>query len=469
MTACHGKRIGFLSCFVSLILFVGSIATAGEKPNVLVVLFDDLGYSQPSAYSEHTTFKMPHFGRLAKEGMRFTDAHSASAVCTPTRYGLLTGKHPSRIGQFGVLTTYSAPIIPPSRLTMASFLKSQGYSTACVGKWHLGWNWSEGKPGSEDQVPLGARLENGPNAVGFDYFCGFTHARNIGTVVEQDRVVAHVTAAENQPFLLEKALSWLDQQAGSNKPFFLYFPMCPPHTPVAPAPEFQELSGAEDLVLKDPRYGDWILQGDAMLGALLDKVEQLGLAESTLVIATSDNGAEHRPYPPLRDAKRSIYEGGHRVPFVARWPGQVSPQSTCDVTICLNDLFATVAEITGASLPESAAVDSHSILPLLLQKGNPRSEPPIIHQSMSGDLALRQGPWKMIFFKDGRRELYHLHDDLSETMNLLESQPEVARRLQQAMQKAIDHGRTTPGPAQQNDYPLSLKPGENAKRKRRDR
>ncbi|MCA8996637.1 MAG: arylsulfatase, partial [Planctomycetaceae bacterium] len=361
-------------------------------PNVLLVLFDDLGYGQPPSYRAETTFRMPHFERLVTEGMRFTHAHSASAVCTPTRYGLLTGRSPFRIGQYGVLTTYSEPIIPSSRLTMASLLKQRGYHTACIGKWHLGLTWADGKPGEQSRVPVGSRLTSGPLDLGFDHFYGFTHARNIGTIIEGDRVVANVEAEENQPLMIRNAVKWIESQADGDAPFLLYFPMCPPHTPIAPAPEFVGKSQAEDKVGQDPKYGDWILQGDAMLGELLETLDRLHLTEKTLVIATSDNGAEHRAYPPLRESKRSIYEGGHRVPFVVRWPGHVTPKSEFAHVVSLNDVFATIAEIVDVAIPADAAEDSVSFLPALLQ-GEPSREYSI-HQSMKGDLALVGDEWK---------------------------------------------------------------------------
>jgi arylsulfatase A len=306
----------------TLLAWLGLVASVqaappSDRPNIVFVLFDDMGWGQPQCYDPQSALRTPHLDRLAEQGMRFTDAHSAAAVCTPTRYGILTGRYPWRIGQFGVLTTYSPPIIPPSRLTVASLLKQHGYHTACVGKWHLGMNWVDGKPGTEREVPLGARMTGGPNDVGFDYFCGFTHARNIGTIIEQDRVVAHVEPIESQPLMIEKALAYIDQRAKSGGPFFLYFPMCPPHEPIVPAPQYAGQSGAEDTVGKNTKYGDWVFHGDAMLGQILAALERHKLAENTLVIATSDNGAEHRAYVPLRESKRSIYEGGHRVPFAA--------------------------------------------------------------------------------------------------------------------------------------------------------
>ncbi|CAN5296313.1 hypothetical protein BH23VER1_BH23VER1_21030 [soil metagenome] len=171
---------------------------------------------------------------------------------------MLTGRHPSRIGQFGVLTSYSKPIIPTTRLTVASKLKQQGYATACVGKWHLGVNWEDKNPGKQIRLPQGARFTDGPNALGFDYFCGFTHARNIGSILEQNTVVDFVEPVENQPLMLKKAVGWIGEQAKTDAHFFLYFPLCPPHTPLVPSPEFVGKSGANDVVKNDPKYGDWV-------------------------------------------------------------------------------------------------------------------------------------------------------------------------------------------------------------------
>lgn len=464
---CRSRRVALLALTVLAASLAGvhghaaatSPAPSG-RPNIVFVLFDDMGWTQPQSYDPNSALRTPHLDRLAREGMRFTDAHSASAVCTPTRYGVLTGRYPWRLGQFGVLTTYSPPIIPAGRPTVASLLQSHGYATACIGKWHLGLNWVDGKPGSEASVPIGARLADGPNAIGFDYFYGFTHARNIGSVIEQDRVVANVPAVENQPLMIKKAVEWIEGRAKAGTPFFLYFPMCPPHTPVVPAPEFVGRSGAEDLVKKDPKYGDWVYQGDAMLGELLAALERHGLAGNTLVIATADNGAEGRAYAPLRESKRSIYEGGHRVPFVARWPGVIKPGAVNDGTVCLNDLMATAAEIVGAKLPDGAGEDSFSLLSAFRGAGpNPLREA-TIHQSMAGDVALRQGPWKLVFRQDGPRELYHLGHDLSETKDVIATNPAIAEKLGTLMQTTIARGRSTPGAPQKHEYTVSLIPDD---------
>jgi arylsulfatase A len=456
--ACAVTQVLLVVClFVLVVGRPAQLLSAADRPNIVVVLFDDLGYGQPPSYRENSEFRMPALDRLVREGMRFTDAHSASGVCTPTRYGLLTGRSPSRIGQFGVLTTYSPPIIPRTRLTVASLLQQHGYHTACIGKWHLGMNWVDGKPGSENRVPVGSQTTDGPNAVGFDYFYGFTHARNIGTIIEQDRVVANVLAVENQPLMIQQAVNYIDQRAARGEPFFLYFPMCPPHTPVVPSAEFVGQSGATDRVGKDARYGDWMLQGDDMLGQILRALDRNKLTHNTLVIATSDNGAEHREYPPLRESKRSIYEGGHRVPFVVRWPGHVRPGSQNDEVICLNDLLATTAELLGVTLPDDAGEDSFSLLPQLNGLADRPQREATIHQSSSGDLAIRQGTWKLILRKNGHRELYNLRDDIGEAHDALNADADVGERLAAVMRRVIEQGRSTPGPPQQNEAPFKVK------------
>ena len=442
-----------LAC-LALSLSPGSGADV-KKPNIIFVLFDDMGYGQPQSYNPKSSLRTPNLDKLATQGMRFTDAHTAAAVCTPTRYGVMTGRYPSRIGQFGVLTTFSKPIIPPDRPTVAALLKQQGYATACIGKWHLGMDWVDDKPGSEKEVPIGAKMTGGPNALGFDYFFGFTHARNIGTIIEQDHVVAHVEPVENQPIMLKKAVEWLDQRK-TDEPFFLYYPLGIPHEPIVPSDEFAGKSGAQDVVKKDPKYGDWLYEGDAFLGKILEALERNHLADNTLIIATSDNGAEHRAYEPLRESKRSIYEGGHRVPFIARWPGKVKAGSVNDHTVCLNDLMATAAEITGAKIPDHAGEDSVSLIPELLGTTTNGTREATVHQSDSGDLAIRQGPWKLIFKRNGSRELYNLETDLSETNNVLAANTEVTAKLTTLMQGYITNGRSTVGTAQKNEFDLSI-------------
>lgn len=441
---------------------VGAPEVPANKPNIVYVLFDDMGYGEPGCYRPESKLKTPNLDRLAAGGIRFTDAHSASAVCTPTRYGIMTGRYPSRIGQYGVLQTYEPPIIPQSRLTVASLLKQHGYETACIGKWHLGMKW-EGKPGQQGKVPIGSRILSGPNQLGFDYFYGFTHARNIGTIIEQDRVVENVEEVENQPRMIAKAVEWLEKRE-ADKPFFLYFPMCPPHTPVVPAPEFAGKSGAVDEVKQDPKYGDWVYQGDHMLGRIMDTLDKKGLAGNTLIIGTADNGASGRPYPPLRGQKTQIYEGGHRVPFVASWPGKIKAGSVSDQTICLNDLLATSADILGAELPENAGEDSVSMLPALLGTATEPLREANLHQSIGGDLAIRQGPWKLVFLKKGAKELYHLGRDIGETKDVAAANPEIVEKLSALMRGLIEQGRSTPGAKQPREQSANWAAFEKSKR-----
>jgi len=441
--------------FFFFLFFVHMTATAAtaEKPNIIFVLFDDMGYGQPKCYRDATEFKTPNMDLLAKEGMRFTDAHSAASVCTPTRYGVITGRYPSRIGQYGVLTTFSKPIIPKTRLTVPALLKQHGYDTACIGKWHLGMDWGSTPTGKESAIPVGTRLVSSPTSVGFDTFYGYTHARNFGMLIEQDQVESNVEEVETQPRLAKKIVSFLDDPARKKKPFFLYLPLCPPHTPIVPASEFADKSG---LTGKDGPYGDWLYQGDWVLGQVLQALDRQQLRDNTLIMVSSDNGAAGRAYAPLRGCKTSIYEGGHREPFLARWPGKIKAGVVCDDTICLNDLMATCAEIVGAKLPDNAGEDSVSILPDLLGTAKGPVREAIIHQDYKGNLAIRQGPWKLIFFKDGKRELYNLQNDVSEANDISGLNTEIVDRLTALMNRTIANGRSTVGAQQKNEAEMSV-------------
>ncbi len=430
---------------------------ANAKPNIVFVLFDDMGYGEPTCYRPDSPFKTPNIDRVAKEGIRFTDAHASAANCTPTRYGFLTGRYPHRIGQFGVLSTFSPPLIPESRLTVASFLKQNGYATGCIGKWHLGMNWNKpkvkGKNKTKPTLELGDKMTGGPNAIGFDYFYGFTHARNIGTIIEQDTVVKEVQPVENQPLMVARAVDYLKQRSAiQDEPFFLYFPMCPPHSPVVPDPQYVGKGGNAGK----GKYADWVFQGDHMLGQLLDTLDATGLSDNTLVIVSADNGAAGRDYPPLRENKASIYEGGHREPFVVKWPGKIEPGSTSDQIISITDIFATCAEIVGKTLPANAAEDSVSFLNCLYGKQEGPFREASVQQSGKKALAIRQGKWKLIVHGDNTRELFNLDSDIGETTNLIDTQPELATRLAALLQSYLDKGRSTPGEAQELEYRISL-------------
>jgi len=262
-------------------------------------------------------------------------------------------------------------------------------------------------------------------------------------IMEQDKVTANLPEDAVQPALGKKAVAYIDERAKAGGPFFLYLPLSTPHTPIAPAPDFKGKSGADG-------YGDWLYQGDWVIGQILDALERHKLVDNTLIIATSDNGAAGRVYAPLRGAKSSIYEGGHRVPFLARWPGKIKAGSTCEDTVCLNDLIATSAEIVGAKLPDNAAEDSVSILPNLLGTAKGPLREATLHQAPNRDFAIRQGPWKLIFSQGGARVLYNLQTDLSETKDVAAANPETVEKLTALMQRYIDNGRSTPGAPQPN-------------------
>jgi arylsulfatase A-like enzyme len=251
-------------------------------------------------------------------------------------------------------------------------------------------------------------------------------------------------------------LKYITERGKNEQPFFLYFPMCPPHSPIAPA---DNMKGKGGISGKEARYGDWVYQGDHMLGQILDALEQTGQTNNTLIIATGDNGAAKRPYPPLREAKSSIYEGGHREPFVARWPGKITPGSTASQTICLTDLFATCAEILQEPLPSNAAEDSVSFLPLLSGRNESPTREATIHQAPGG-LAIRKNEWKLIFHRSGQRELFNLSTDIGEITNQIASHADISKSLEEMMLRYINEGRSTPGKPQRVEFDLSSILGE---------
>jgi arylsulfatase A-like enzyme len=458
-----------------------------SRPNIVYILADDYGYGDASCYNADSKIATPSVDRLAAEGMRFTDAHSGSSVCSPTRYGILTGRYAWRTSlRRGVLQPYDPPLIAADRLTVPALLKRNGYHTACIGKWHLGWDW----PQRGGEVVFDQPIAGGPTARGFDYYFG-THVPNHPPYVfiENDRTVGQPTAMKEVrdlngrpgpmlpgwkfdailPTLAEKAIAYIGERAKEDNPFFLYFPLTAPHEPIAPSERFRGKSGISDLA-------DFMLETDWAVGQVLDALDKHGLANKTLVIFTCDNGhakytglpalekAGHKVSGPLRGYKSDIWEGGHRVPFVARWPGKIAPRSTCDATICHTNLIATCAEILGEKLPADAGEDSTSILPLLLGK---RPEQPVfpavVHQAADGTLAVRRGQWKLILgaaTADGAHEpdqLYDLAADIVETRDVAADHPAEVAALRELLASYIDQGRSTPGAAQKNDIKVPLR------------
>ena len=488
-------------------LIVAPALAQGDRPrpNVVYILADDLGYGDVRRLNPSSKIATPVLDRLAGEGITFTDAHSGSAVCSPTRYGLLTGRYSwrSRLKR-GVLGGYSPPLIEPGRLTVPAFLAKQGYATACVGKWHLGMTWPirEGAPivgdgyAAESRIAFDQAITNGPLAKGFGHYFGISASLDMPpyAFIDGDRLVGSPTDRQVKvgyvregvktpgfrfdrvlPELIEHASRFIAEkaQAGPDHPFFLYLPLTAPHTPVAPSPEFLGKSGVGE-------YGDFVQEVDAAIGQVLKALEASKVDRNTLVIVTSDNGPETPAYPrireyqhysmgPLRGVKRDAWEGGHRVPFFARWPGQIQAGSVSDETICHVDLLATLAAILGAPLPNDAAEDSVNIAPALLGQAHARPlREATVHHTGSGRFAIRQGPLVFIDAPTGddngannrepawlklergytshdqSGELYDLAHDPVEKTNLYARRPDDVRRLKTLLEKYKAEGRSVP-------------------------
>jgi arylsulfatase A-like enzyme len=450
---------------------------------------DDMGYGDLCCYNRDSKIPTPNMDRLAEEGIRFTDAHSPSAVCTPTRYGVLTGRYCWRTRlKRGVLNGYSPCLIDVKRTTVASLLKRYGYATACIGKWHLGL-------GSDRRTDFSKPLAPGPNALGFDYFYGISASLDMPPYcyIENDRVVKEPTlmveAGEASkdgwwrkgpiapgfkhvgvmPTITEKAVAYIDKHAKSSRtsPFFMYFALPAPHCPIAPADFVKGRSQAGG-------YGDYVVEVDWSVGEIMKALERNGLTENTLIMVTSDNGSPgrtkikrapysiievygHYPSGNLRGIKADIWDGGHREPFVARWPARIRAGSTSDELICLTDLLATCAAIVGAKLPNNVGEDSYNILPVLLsRKVHKPIRKAVVHHSGSGIFAIRQGKWKLIlgrgsggFTKPSRvkpkpgepqGQLYDLHKDPAETNNLWAEHLGIVQRLTDLLEKYRKQG-----------------------------
>ena len=463
-----------------LIFVTGAHASADDHPNIVYVLCDDLGYGDVQFLNpKHGKIPTPCADRLASEGMVFTDAHSGSSVCTPTRYGLLTGRYSWRTKlQRGVVTGFAPCLIAEDRPTVASFLQSNGYQTAIIGKWHLNFQYCHPETGQAYRAkdfkspPVGTKIPDGPIHRGFDYFHGFHHARDMQTVIENDTVIAHDPPINMLPRLTNKSVEYIDTHAADDKPFFLYVALGSPHTPILPTKEWQGRSGLGD-------YGDFVMQTDHALGEISAALKRNGLTEKTLVIFTSDNGCSkaagikelaqqgHRVSANLRGSKADIWDGGHRVPFVVRWPGKVTPGSNSDQLICHIDLLATVAEIVGQPMPEGSGEDSVSFLRALAGEPIVSTRAGIVHHSFSGHFAYRQGPWKLALARGSggwsspkenqaaadapKAQLYQMKNDIGETTNQYLTEPSVAERLLEQLELDVRRGRSTDGPSSAND------------------
>jgi arylsulfatase A-like enzyme len=490
-------------------------------PNIIIIYADDLGYGDVQSYNpDRGKISTPHIDALAAQGMRFTDAHSSSAVCSPSRYTILTGRYHwrSRL-QSGIVHEWERPLITPDRLTIGSLAQQNGYTTACIGKWHLGWDWPINpqhrdlfKVPSKDGGDITATdahreawratfsqpIGGGPTSVGFDtYFgtdvpnwppyCFIENDRTIGIPSEyaapelfirnqasqQGPALAGWTLEPILPALADRAADFIQRESKTPEPFLLYMPLTSPHTPLSVNNEWK---GKSDLNL----YADFVMETDAVVGRVLEAIESAGAAESTLVVFTSDNGCApyigvedlekmgHYPSGPLRGYKADAWEGGHRVPFIVRWPGVVEANSESDRLIHQADLFATVSDLLGKTLADNSGEDSFSIMPLLKGEDQPIRETSV-SSSIRGVPSLRQGPWKYIpapgsggWGEGGDQsqavQLYNLDEDLGETNNLAASELDHLAEMQALLEMLITQGRSNTGPPQENDVNVKRYP-----------
>ncbi|MDR1305637.1 MAG: arylsulfatase [Verrucomicrobiales bacterium] len=471
-----------------------------DLPNLIYVLADDMGYGDVSAFNENAGFKTPNFDQMCADGLAFHDAHASSAVCTPSRYSILTGRYNwrSRLKR-DVQSGYSPALIEKDLMTIGDLFRQNGYKTMAVGKWHLGMDFAKEEtfqfmsgyetcPG----INYAGKIANSPVTRGFDYFYGISASLDMAPYIyiENDRFTHlpdHETANTGKqfwrkgptapdfvhqdvlPHLTKKALKLIEEN--KDQPFFLYFPLPAPHTPILPVPQFRGKSHVNE-------YGDFVLQCDDVIGQITNKLKELNLYNNTILIYTSDNGcspmadfkellaAGHNPSYIFRGHKADIYEGGHRIPLIVRWPARIKAGGNCEELVCLSDLVATMAEYFGTKLPESAGVDSVSNLPLWLDPAGPAVREDVVHQSINGSLSIRKGKFKLelcpgsggwSYPAPGKEtpdmlkfQLYNLEDDIGEKINIIEQHPAIAERLKKILAAYVRNGRSTPGPKQKN-------------------
>jgi arylsulfatase A-like enzyme len=479
---------------------LASAPKAGSGPNIVFILADDMGVDSVSALNAKSGIETPYLNKLMTEGMTFTDAHSGSAVCSPTRYGVLTGRYSWRTRmKRGIVGKWQRPLIDENRLTVGKMLQQRGYDTTCIGKWHLGWNWldSDAKPTEKlKEIDFTKPVKGGPIERGFDYYLGDDVPNWPPFVwIENDRLEAIPTdtmKADGKngvstgpatpgwtfekvlPRITQRCVDYIAERAKKDKPFFLYFPMTTPHTPINPSPPFQGKSGIS-------KYADLLIETDYSVGQVIKALDRHGLSDNTLVIFTTDNGTSPKcNFDELeqkgvhlqenwRGMKADIWEGGHRVPFIAKWPGVIAPATKCEEVITLVDFMATAAEVIGYDLPDNAAEDSFSLVGAFRQqKRTPR--PPVVCHSVSGLFAVRKGKWKVEFCaasggwstpkeKDAKKlglppvQLYDLDADPKEQNNLYDKRPEIVEELLAILKEYVEKGRSTPGAPQKNEAP----------------
>lgn len=479
-----------------------------EDPNIIYILADDLGYGDIQSFNPNGKIPTPNIDKMAANGVMFTDAHTSSAVCTPTRYGILTGRYNWRSNlKSGVLGGYSKSLITPNRTTVADILKAQGYTTAFIGKWHMGWDWAleEGKNLDINKLHIIQKvnykvpIKNGPSTHGFDYsfgFCGsldmppYVFVENDFPTMTPNKITinndskgfwrkgptsedfVHETLLQD---LTDKAINYIEEKSKGVKPFFLYFPLPAPHTPILPSKEFLGKSNTNE-------YGDFVMQVDDVVRQIRETLKKQGVSENTLLIFTSDNGCspkadfdelakvKHNPSYVFRGMKADIYEGGHHVPLIVEWPKKVLKNFSSNKTICTTDFFATCADVTGYQIKDTEAEDSYSILPLITKENYKDISKYTVHHSIDGSFAIRQGDWKLCITQGSggwsypkpqeikkknlnlpAMQLFNLKVDIEETTNLIDQNPDKAAELKAALKKIILDGRSTNGAIQANE------------------
>ena len=470
-----------------------------RKPNIVLILADDMGIDSVEALNDKCGIPTPHLNALLKQGMTFSDAHSNSAVCSPTRYGVLTGRYSWR-GRLKkkYVREWERPLIEENRLTLPDMLKNAGYNTACIGKWHLGWNWPKKGGGfteKKEEIDFSGKIEGGPAGCGFDYYFGddvpnsqpfvwIENGKMQGIPNKQLSFARHYYGGKGVgvegwdleavlPTITARSVEYIKQHAAKKNPFFLYFPMTSPHSPIAPSKTFQGKSGIS-------RYADFLMETDWCVGQIMKALQDNDAADNTLLIFTTDNGTSpicdfeelRRHNTDLqnhwRGMKADAFEGGHRVPFIVRWPGHIKPGTQSDQTISLVDIMATCADAVGTRLPDEAAQDSVSLMPVLKGadvKGSLHEA--VICHSIDGVFVIRKEKWKLQFSagsggwsqpKDDKAlklglpkwQLYNLSADPKETKNVIEGHPEVVKELTAILRGYIEKGRSTPGKPQKN-------------------
>ena len=493
-------------------VYADKLIATSCRPNIVLILADDLGYGDVGCYNPRRgKIPTPNIDRLASQGMRFTDGHSSSGVCSPSRYALLTGRYHWRTKlQAGIVGVFGSPLIAPDRLTIAGLAKQQGYRTACIGKWHLGWTWPIGAAPREWFTPgrgssaatdehrrawhdaFSQPIADGTTTRGFDsYFgtdvpnwppyCFIENDRTTGIPTEflpSSLLVGNQASLQGPalkqwklepilPTLAERATQFIARHAQAKQPFLLYLPLTSPHTPLAVNDEWRGRSGLNP-------FADFVMETDAVVGRVLEALETAGVADDTFVLFTADNGSApyvgakeleargHFPSGPLRGYKADVWEGGHRVPFIVRMPKAVEPGAVCGRLVHQADLMATLADIWDVKLPDDAAEDSFSLWPLLRGDDRPVRNTAVSCAS-SGVPGVRLGDWKYVpehAVGGGRGaaaptsippQLYDLAADLGETNNLAATMPEKVAEMRALLERLIVEGRSTPGPRQAND------------------